>query len=78
VAWQEPGSTDHAQLQKIRSLLFADLMRVPPGKQISKNAFTWNGDGTLATLKAYDGAELLFTLTFSWNVAGTLSEVART
>jgi len=73
----EPGSTEHTQLQKIRSLLFADLMRVPLGKQISKHAFTWNVDGTLATLATYDGAELLFTLSFSWNVDGTLKEVSR-
>jgi hypothetical protein len=54
-----------------------DLMAIPPGKKITKLAFTWNVDGTLETLKAYDGAELLFTLTFTWNVDGTLKEVAR-
>jgi hypothetical protein len=73
----ESGSTEHMQLQKIRSLLFADLMRVPPGKQVSKHSFTWNVDGTLATLSAYDGAELLFTLAFSWNVDGSLKDVSR-
>ena len=77
MAWQEPGSTDHAQLQKIRSLLFADLMRVPPGKQVSKHCFAWNVDGSLASLGAYDGVELLFTLTFTWNVDGTLKDVSR-
>lgn len=45
--WSESGSTEHMQLQKIRSLLFADLMRVPPSKQISKFAFSWNADGLL-------------------------------
>ena len=48
----------------------------PPGRRITKLAFTWNVDGTIASLRAYDGANLLFTLTFTWN--GTLSEVART
>ena len=48
----------------------------PPGRRITKLAFTWNVDGTIASLRAYDGADLLFTLTFTWN--GTLSEVART
>ena len=53
-----------------------DIACPPPGRRITKLAFMWNVDGTLASLKAYDGADLLFTLTFTWN--GTLSEVART
>jgi hypothetical protein len=53
-----------------------DITCPPPGRRITKLAFTWNVDGTLASLRAYDGADLLFTLTFTWN--GTLSEVART
>jgi len=54
------------------------LMAPPPGKKITKVAFTWYADKTLETLKAYDGAELLFTLTFTWNGDGTLNQVART
>jgi hypothetical protein len=54
------------------------LMAPPSGKKISKLTFTWNADGTVNTLKAYMGDELLFTLTFSWNADGTLKEVART
>ena len=50
----------------------------PPGKKLTKLGFTWNSDGTLASLKAYDGADLLFTLAFTWNFDGTLREVART
>lgn len=50
----------------------------PPGRKITKLAFTWNVDGTLATLKAYDGTDLLFTLAFTWNLDGSLKEVART
>jgi hypothetical protein len=53
-----------------------DIAYPPPGRKITKIAFTWNVDGTLASLRAYDGADLLFTLMFTWN--GTLSEVART
>jgi len=49
----------------------------PSGKKITKQEFVWNADGTLATLKAYDGATLLFTLTFAWNANGTLKEVNR-
>ena len=73
----ESGSTEHTQLQKIRSLLSSDLMHVAPGKKITKHAFTWNPDGTLATLKAYDGETLLFTLSFAWNPDGSLEEVSR-
>jgi len=50
----------------------------PPGKRITKQELTWNAEGSLATLKAYDGATLLFTLTFVWNADGTLKEVSRT
>jgi hypothetical protein len=50
----------------------------PPGRRLTKLAFTWNADGTLASLRAYDGADLLFTLAFTWNPDGTLKEVART
>jgi hypothetical protein len=50
----------------------------PPGRKLTKLAFTWNADGTVATLKTYDGADLLFTLTFTWNGDGSLKEVART
>jgi hypothetical protein len=50
----------------------------PPGRKLTKLGFTWNQNGTLATLKAYDGADELFTLTFAWNFDGTLREIART
>jgi len=62
----------------IHDAIIGSLAAAPEGKKITKNAFTWNPDGTLATLKAYDGAELLFTLTFTWNPDGTLQQVART
>lgn len=54
------------------------LMAPPPSRKLTKAAFSWNVDGTLASLKAYDGVDLLFTLTFTWNADGTLKEVART
>jgi len=55
-----------------------DLSAPPPGKKITKLAFTWTAAGNIETMKAYDGVELLFTLTFTWNVDGTLNQVART
>jgi hypothetical protein len=60
----------------IHSALF-DIMAPPSGKRITKLAFTWNLNGTLATLKTFDGEQLLFTLTFSWNDEGTLKEASR-
>jgi beta-mannanase len=55
----------------------SDLMAPPPGRKLTKLVFTWNPNGALETLKAYDGDELLFTLIFTWNVDGTLKEVIR-
>ncbi|MDH7477094.1 MAG: hypothetical protein QHH17_01785 [Candidatus Bathyarchaeota archaeon] len=54
------------------------IMAPPPGRKITKLSFSWNGDGTLATLKAYEGDSEIFTLTFTWNLDGTLKEVNRT
>jgi hypothetical protein len=68
--------TDHLQLQYIRAAL-SDIMAPPKDKKVTKYAFTWTAGGLLETLKAYDGSELLFTLTFSWNADSTLKEVAR-
>jgi hypothetical protein len=55
-----------------------DLTCPPPGRKLTKLGFAWNVDGTLASLRAYDGADLLFTLSFTWNTDGTLREAART
>ncbi|MEM3697112.1 MAG: hypothetical protein QXQ94_06395 [Candidatus Bathyarchaeia archaeon] len=54
------------------------IMAPPSGRKITKLGFSWNTDGTLATLKAYEGNNEIFTLTFTWNPDGTLKEVNRT
>ncbi len=72
----EYGRYDEAY-KAIHSALM-DLTCPPPGRKLTKLGFTWNQDGTLASLRAYDGADLLFTLAFTWNIEGTLREVART
>ena len=69
------------QYDKAYEAIYSALSQIaapPPGKRITKLSFSWNPDGTLSTLKAYDGETLLFTLTFMWNPDGTLQEVART
>ncbi|MFB3887949.1 MAG: hypothetical protein ACE14S_00535 [Candidatus Bathyarchaeia archaeon] len=53
------------------------LMTPESGQKITKLAFTWNVDGSLATMTAYDGANAIFTLCFTWNVDNSLKEVAR-
>jgi hypothetical protein len=63
--------------KSIVNLAVQQIMGVPPEKSITTLSFTWNADGTLATLKAYYSAELLFTLTFTWNPDGTLQGVSR-
>jgi beta-mannanase len=49
----------------------------PAGRKITRLAFTWNPDGTLSALTAYDNGEAIFSLAFIWNVDGTLKEAAR-
>jgi len=54
------------------------LAAVPLGKKITKLAFTWTAGLSVETIEFYDGAELLFTLTFTWNGDATLEEIVRT
>jgi hypothetical protein len=55
-----------------------DITCPPPGRKITRIAFTYGVGGNISSLKAYDGADLLFTLMFKWGAENTLSEVART
>ena len=54
-----------------------DLTCPPPGHKLTKLGFSWGPDGALTVLRGYDGADLIFTLVFTLNPDGTLSEVAR-
>jgi hypothetical protein len=64
--------------ESIHDAILSALTSAPSGKKIAKYAFTWIAGGNVDTIKAYDGGgALLFTLTFSWNPDGTLSEVSR-
>jgi len=44
---------------------------------IDKVELTKNADGTIATLKKYKGATLLFTLTFTYFADGSLQSISR-
>jgi len=72
-----PWSQYDMAYKRIHDAIISSIVSPPTGKKITKNAFGWNTDGTLDTLKAYDGEELLFTLTFTWNPDGALMEISR-
>lgn len=68
----------YAQAYKaIHDAILSGIAAVPEGKKITKNEFSWNGDGTLASIEYYDGADSLFTLSFEWNPDGTLKSISR-
>ena len=67
--YEEAYKAIHSALMSIAS--------PPPGRKITKLAFTWNLNGTVATITAYDGADAIFTLAFTWNGDSTLKDVAR-
>ncbi len=78
--WMESGSTEHAQLQKIRSALLSEFLRAPLGHMITKLGFWEDSNGNLKYVKVYDGETLLFTIEFSnaeaaesetWNMSRT-------
>lgn len=47
------------------------------GRTVSHIDFTWNADGTVATMMFYDGVMPIFTLTFTY-VAGNVTNIVRT
>ena len=57
--------------ESIHDAILSGLASAPLGKKITKLIGTPNPDGTIATIKAYQDTELLFTLTFTWNADGT-------
>lgn len=66
---------DEVGLAKDASVL-SGLTDVTSGHKATKVEFTWNGDGTVNTIKYYDGADLLFTLTFAYS-GGNVSSITR-
>ncbi|MCW3998744.1 MAG: hypothetical protein NWE93_00710 [Candidatus Bathyarchaeota archaeon] len=53
------------------------LTAAPPGHKLTKLGFSWAADGSLASLRGYEGDDLLFSLAFTWNPDGSISEVVR-
>jgi hypothetical protein len=63
--------------ESIHDAVLSQLTSAPTGKKIAKFSFTWNADGTVATITAYDSNNnLLFTLTFSYS-SGNLQDIVR-
>jgi hypothetical protein len=56
--------------ESIHDAILSQLASAPLGKKITKLVGTQNPDGTIATIKAYQDTELLFTLTFTWTADG--------
>jgi hypothetical protein len=77
MATEEVAYGQYAEAYRAIHSALSDLMAPPPGKKITKIAFTWSKEGTLSTLSAYQDPELLFTLSFTWNFDCTLKEVSR-
>jgi hypothetical protein len=57
--------------ESIHDAILSTLTSAPIGKKITKLIGTQNPNGAIATIKAYQDTELLFTLTFTWNEDGT-------
>jgi hypothetical protein len=66
---------DDVGLAKDASVL-SGLTDATAGHKATKVEFTWNADGTVGTIKYYDGVTLLFTLTFAYS-NGNLSSITR-
>jgi hypothetical protein len=77
MATDEVAYGQYAEAYRAIHSALSDLMAPPPGKKTTKIAFTWNKEGTLGALSAYQDSELLFALTFTWNFDCTLKEVSR-
>ena len=56
-----------ASARAIHSAL-SSIVAPLPGHRITKDAATWNLNGTLATYSAYEGTTLLFTIAYFWTV----------
>ena len=75
--FHSPDFASQADLDALGQDLFG-IMLPPAGKTITNTEYTWNADGAVETLKAYEGSTLLFTLAYTYNGDKTLKEIVRT
>lgn len=75
--FHSPDLASQADLDALAQDLFG-IMLPPAGKTITGTEYTSNADGSVETLKAYEGSSLLFTLAYTYNDDKTLKEITRT
>jgi hypothetical protein len=74
----QSGGRQEAALEGTRNAV-TDMMWIPHGfYKITKIVFTYNANQLIETLKAYQDATLMFTLTFTYNGDFKVTEIVRT
>jgi hypothetical protein len=68
--------TPHLQLQHIRAAL-STIAAPPKGHKITKKEYTYDTDGDIEVIKFYEGAELLFTLTYAYDENKNIQTITR-
>jgi len=68
--------TEHLQLQYIRAAV-SGIEAPPKGHKITKKAYTYDVDDDIETIEFYEGSELLFTLTYSYNEKKNILAIIR-
>ena len=74
---QEVQYGDSASAARAVHSALSGLGAPAPGHKVTEVRFTWTVAKVMETLAAYEGAGLLFTLTFTWNADSTLQKVVR-
>jgi hypothetical protein len=62
--------------ESIHNAILSTLASAPLGTKVTSLSFTYNADGSVNTIKFYQGTTLLFTLTFSYS-AGSVITISR-
>jgi len=74
---QEVQYGDSAAAARAIHSALSNLGAPTAGHKVTECRFTWTAAKLMETLAAYEGAILLFTLTFTWNADSTLQKVVR-
>ena len=74
-----PPTVDMDNYSAAQKAIYAALSSItapPPGQVVTEVDFTWNGDGTVATIVYKNGSNTILTLTFTYN-SGQLQSLVR-
>jgi hypothetical protein len=69
---------DSAAASRAIHSALSDLDFAPPGHRITKKGPAIWLNGMMTSMPFYEGATLLFTITFTWNIDGTFQSAERT